>query len=152
MDVHRPDEFVNPVPTLPLRIAVCDSIPRSKWHPWNVLLQNEAGEDVANGVCWNVDPDLVIDMDESLLVMTEWPFKLQSLCVKRKFHVHGCGLCVLCISSKYLSMVSVCTTMTRQIYTTWPSVLYIEGFVKGFVRMKVFGRGYNQTFLPKKNI
>ena len=63
MDVHRPDEFVNPVPTLPLGIVVCDGIPRSKWHPQNVLLRNKAGEDVANGVCGNVDSDLVIDMD-----------------------------------------------------------------------------------------
>ena len=67
MDVHRLDEFVNPMPTLPLGIAVCDGIPRSKWHPRNVLLWNEAGEDVANGVCRNANPDLVIDMDRKPL-------------------------------------------------------------------------------------
>jgi hypothetical protein len=51
------------VPVLPLGIADCDGIPRAKWHPRAVTLRNEAGVDVANGVCQNVDPSLVVDSD-----------------------------------------------------------------------------------------
>lgn len=63
MDVHGPEEFEVHVPILPAGIAVCEGLPRSSWNTLNVTLTNDAGVDVANGVCFGVDADLVIDMD-----------------------------------------------------------------------------------------
>ena len=63
MDLHGPDEFAVQVPTLPPDVAVCDAIPRSSWNTMNVALTNEAGDEVARGVCRSVDPDVVVDMD-----------------------------------------------------------------------------------------
>jgi len=63
MDNHEPAEFAIPAPTLPAGVAHCDGIPRAKWNTKCVTLRNNAGVDVANGVCQNVNPELVIDMD-----------------------------------------------------------------------------------------
>jgi len=50
MDLHSPDEFAIPTPTLSFGIALCDGIPRTKWNTKYVTIINEAREDVANGV------------------------------------------------------------------------------------------------------
>ena len=63
MDFHSPDEFAIPVPTLPPGVAVCDGIPRAKWIQRNVIVTDKDGNDVARGICQNVDPELVIDMN-----------------------------------------------------------------------------------------
>ena len=63
MNIHRPDEFVAPVPKLPTGVANCDGIPGSFWIQKCVTLRNEAGDDVAKGVCHSVDADDVVDMD-----------------------------------------------------------------------------------------
>ena len=63
MDLHGPEEFSNPVPTLPPGVALCEGIPRAKWVTKNVTITDEMGMDVAKGVCQNVDPELVIDLD-----------------------------------------------------------------------------------------
>jgi len=63
MDIHEPTKFAIPSSTLPAGVALCDGIPRAKWNTKCVTLRNDAGEDVTNGVCQNVDPELVIDMD-----------------------------------------------------------------------------------------
>jgi hypothetical protein len=67
MDIHGPHDFTNPVPTLPPGVIVCDGIPRAKWVRRCVTIRDEVGNDVANGVCQNVDPELVIDMDGKAL-------------------------------------------------------------------------------------
>jgi hypothetical protein len=102
MDLHGPDEFYNPPPTLPPGVAVCDGIPRAKWNTRCVTLRNEGGQDVAHGVCQNVDPELVIDMDgkplgddrvavqiaESLCeedVPSVWMWSMHSWDIKRVF-------------------------------------------------------------------
>jgi len=63
MDNHEPGVFATPEPTVPAGVALCDGIPRTKWNTKCVSLRNDAGVDVANGLCQNVDPELVIDMD-----------------------------------------------------------------------------------------
>jgi len=63
MDNHEPAEFAIPAPTLPVGVALCNGIPRAKWNTKYITLRNDAGVDVANRVCQNVDPELVIDMD-----------------------------------------------------------------------------------------
>ena len=67
MDLHGPDEFANPLPTLLPDVASCEGIPRAKLTHRPVMLRNEAGVDVANGICQNVDPTLVIDSNKKPL-------------------------------------------------------------------------------------
>lgn len=61
MDIHGPDEFANPLPTLPPEVAACEGIPRSSWSTRPVILTNEQGAEVARGVCQNVDADSVVE-------------------------------------------------------------------------------------------
>jgi len=63
MDLHGPEDFANPVPTLPPNVVECDGIPRTKWVTKCVTLTNQKGMDIAKGVCQNMDPELVIDID-----------------------------------------------------------------------------------------
>ena len=63
MNVHGPDEFFAPVSVLPAGVTNCDGIPRSSWIQKCVTLRNEAGDDVAKGVCHSIDADDVVDMD-----------------------------------------------------------------------------------------
>jgi len=63
MDLHGLEEFENPLPTLPPNVVVCDGIPCAKWVTKCVTLTNKEGLDIANGVCQNGNPKLIIDMD-----------------------------------------------------------------------------------------
>ena len=60
---HTPEDFSTSVPTLPEGVAECDGIPRAKWNTMPVIIRNDAGNDVANAICLNVDPELIIDTD-----------------------------------------------------------------------------------------
>ncbi len=61
MDIHGPQDFANPVPTLDPDVYTCDGIPRAKWNFKPITLRNEAGDDVANAVLQSVDPNVVVD-------------------------------------------------------------------------------------------
>jgi len=63
MDTHGPKEFANPMPTLPHDVVVCNGIPHLKWNFKPITLRNKKGVNVANAVCQNVDPNLVVDND-----------------------------------------------------------------------------------------
>jgi len=63
MDMHGLDDFVVSIPTLPPGVAHCDGIARSSWISKAVTLRNEAGEDVANGICRSAKLEHVINED-----------------------------------------------------------------------------------------
>lgn len=63
MGTHGPEEFTNPVPTLPPDVVACDEISRSKWNFRPITLRNKKGVNVTNVVCQNVDANLVFDSD-----------------------------------------------------------------------------------------
>jgi len=63
MDIHDPNDFAIPIPILPLEVAHCDGIPCSSWITKVVILRNEAGDDIANGICRSAKLELVIDKD-----------------------------------------------------------------------------------------
>jgi len=67
MDFHGLEEFANLMPTLPSDVVVCNGIPHAKWITRCVMLRNEDSLDVANGVCQNINLELVIDMDRKPL-------------------------------------------------------------------------------------
>jgi len=63
METHGLEEFSNLVLTLPPSVVVCEGIPGSKWNFKAVSLRNIEGVNVANALCQNVGPDLVVDSD-----------------------------------------------------------------------------------------
>ncbi len=63
MDIHKLEDFANPVPTLHPDVCTCDGIPHAKWNFKLVTLRNEARDDVANVVLQSVDLDVVVDND-----------------------------------------------------------------------------------------
>ena len=105
---HGPAYFVTAAPTLPLDVSQCDGDPQAKRNQKPVTLRNAAGEDVAKGVCLNVDPELVVDSDgtplgddrvavqiaESLCereVPTGWMWSMRSWHIKQVI-LHGATL------------------------------------------------------------
>ena len=58
-----PNEFEVSVPVLPPSVVPCEGILRSSWFTKCVTLQNEAGCEVAKGICHSVDAERIIDMD-----------------------------------------------------------------------------------------
>ena len=67
MEMHDHAEFEIRVPSLPAGVPICEGVPRSSWNTKCVTITNEAGIDVAKGICHSVDPTLVIDTDGSPL-------------------------------------------------------------------------------------
>ena len=67
MDFHGPDEFVTSVPVLLASVQVCEGIPRAKWISQPVTLRSKDGVDLARGICQNIDPDLIIEVDDKPL-------------------------------------------------------------------------------------
>ena len=67
MDYHGPEDFANPVPTLPPDVRLCEGIPRAKWVAQPVTLQDEHGADVARRVIQNIDPEMVFDQNRKCL-------------------------------------------------------------------------------------
>jgi hypothetical protein len=67
MDIHGPDDFALPMPTLPAGVAACEGFPRSAWYRMSAIITNDSGEDVARGVIRSVDPALVVDANNKPL-------------------------------------------------------------------------------------
>ena len=63
MDYHGPEDFANPVPTLPLDVRLCEGIPCAKWVAQPVTLQDEDKVDVARGVIQNIHPYMIFDQN-----------------------------------------------------------------------------------------
>jgi len=81
MDLYGPEEFVDPMPILPLDVVMCDTIPHTKWITRCMTLRNKAGMDVSNGVYENVDPEFVINMDRKPLSNNQVAVEIvESLC------------------------------------------------------------------------
>ena len=55
--------FTDPCPVLPEGIAQCKGFGRPSWNTKYVTLTNESGMDVARGICYSVNANLVIDSD-----------------------------------------------------------------------------------------
>ena len=152
MDVHRPDEFVNPMPMLPPGITVCDGIPRSKWHPRNVLLRNEAGEDFANEVCRNVDPDLVIDMDEKPLGDDQVAVQIaESLCEKEVPCAWMWSMHSLHIKQVFINGVNLYDHNQTNIYNMAVNALH-QRVRKGVCSYESSRQRIEPDSLPKKNL
>jgi hypothetical protein len=63
METHAHSEFEIRVPTLPPGVGPCEAVSRSSWITKCVTITNADGIDVANGICYSVDPKLMIDID-----------------------------------------------------------------------------------------
>ena len=53
--------------TFPERIAQCEGIPQRSWINKCVTLKNEASQNIAKGICYNMNSDLIIDSDNQTL-------------------------------------------------------------------------------------
>jgi hypothetical protein len=63
METLAHPQFEIRVPSLPPGVAPCEGVPRSSWTTRGVTITNADGIDVAKGICYSVDPKLVIDTD-----------------------------------------------------------------------------------------
>jgi hypothetical protein len=108
MDFIPGCDFTDPRPMLPKGVAQCEDFGRPSWITKCVILTNESGMDVAQGICHSVNADFVIDSDgmrlgndrvavqiaESLVedeVPSEWMFSMRAWHIRRVF-LNGASL------------------------------------------------------------